>query len=352
VNAPFYAAAATSRSPGGGLLLRPMRAKATAVSAHSDVARHLVIAYRPGWQSLADLNDIRRHVADIDPTIDTFIVPSTARNSVTRRHAATRPSLVVSNGRMIDFRPARGRIYQGLPIPKSEELRRLAAAGVPIPRTAILTPDLRLDEAEWGEFVLVKPTDIATSSHGHGFRLMRTRRARFIHPAHYPPDHPGRLGPMIVQQFIDTGEKLQSHRVTTFFGEPISALLHTSTAKPIDLTAPDAEIESAVVAIQGGGSRISEFMDDPDVLKLARRAHDALPEIPLKGCDILREASTGRLYVIELNCGGNTWHFSSDFMAERRQKNGPEFELRRRQQFDAMRTAARALVERTNAKAE
>ena len=185
-----------------------MRARAIAAPARANIARHLVLAYRPGWISLTDLNDIRRHVTDIDPTIETFIVPSTARNSVTRRRAAARPTLVVSNGWMPDFHPARGKIYQGFPIPKPEELRRLAAAGVPIPRTAILTPDLRLDEAEWGEFVVVKPTDIATSSHGRGFQLMRTRRVRFIPPADYPPGHPGRLGPMMVQKYIDTGDHI------------------------------------------------------------------------------------------------------------------------------------------------
>jgi hypothetical protein len=352
VTVPPHPPAKAGLSPAAARFLRITRAPTDAAIVRTDVARHLVLAYRPGWQSLADLNDIRRHVTDIDPTIETFIVPSTARNSVSRRHAATRPTLVVSNGRIIDFRPRRGKVYQGFPIPKSEELRRLAAARVPIPRTAILTPDLRLDEAEWGEFVLVKPSDIATSSHGRGFQLMRTRRVRFIHPRHYPADHPGRLGPMIVQQFIDTGEHLRSYRVLTFFGEPISALVHTSKAKRVDLAAPDAEIEKATVAIQTGGARDSEFMDEPDILAMARRAHEALPEIPLKGCDILRDGKTDALYVIELNCGGNTWHFSSDFMAERRKKYGEEFELRRRQQFDALRTAARILVERTNAEAE
>ena len=349
---PFYAAAATNRSAGGAVFLRAMRARAIAAPARANIARHLVLAYQPGWISLTDLNDIRRHVTDIDPTIETFIVPSTAGNSVTRRRAAARPTLVVSNGWMPVFQPVRGKVYQGYPIPKPEELRRLAAAGVPIPRTAILTPDLHLDEAEWGEFVVVKPTDIATSSHGRGFQLMRTRRVRFVHPAHYSRDHPGRLGPMIVQQFINTGDYLRSYRVTTLFGEPISALRHAGEAKRVDLAAADAEIESANVSIQGGGARTSEFIDDPDILNLARRAHEALPEIPLKGCDILLEVATGRLYVIELNCGGNTWHFSSNFMAERRKKYGPEFELQRRQQFDALRTTARVLVERANGEAQ
>ncbi|MEJ0097458.1 MAG: hypothetical protein WDM84_05355 [Bauldia sp.] len=65
---------------------------------------------------------------------------------------------------------------------------------------------------------------------------------------------------------------------------------------------------------------------------------------------LLRDERTGKLYVIELNAGGNTWHFSSMFFAEARRKD-PEFTVKRRRQFDAMRTAARVLVARTNAEA-
>jgi hypothetical protein len=53
-----------------------------------------------------------------------------------------------------------------------------------------------------------------------------------------------------------------------------------------------------------------------------------------------------------VNSGGNTWHFSSRYSAALRRSYGADYELQRRQQFDAMRTAARALVARTNAEAE
>lgn len=332
----------------------PMRARFNlrAAAGGAAVTRHLVLVYQPGWQSVADMVDIARHIADLDAGIGTFIVPATGRNSVTRRQAARRPTLIVSNGRINEFRPLRGKIYQGGPVAKFEQLRRLHAAGVPVPRTTILGPATRLDKAEWGDFVIVKPTDIATSSHGRGFQLMRTERVRFIPPQDYPADHPGRLGPMMVQQFIDTGDHLRSYRVTTYFGEPISALVHTGEERRVDLSAPDEEIERAPVAIQGAGGRHSDFTQDADVLALARRAHAALPEIPLKGIDVLRDVRTGRIFVIELNCGGNTWHFSSRFMAERRKTYGIDFELQRRRQFDAFRTVARVLVARTRSEAE
>ncbi|MEJ0097457.1 MAG: hypothetical protein WDM84_05350 [Bauldia sp.] len=265
----------------------PLKARATPRRVRpATIERHLVLAYRPGWQSLDDLNSIARHVHDIDPTIGVFIMPTTHRNAVTRKQVAELPTLVVSPGRMSVFRPLRGKVYQGWPIPKFEEVRRLAVAGVPVPLTALLTPELRLDPALWGEFVIVKPTDIATSSHGHGIQLMRTGRVSYIAPRDYPKGHPGRLGPMMVQQYVNTGERVGAYRVLTFFGEPLSAHFQASRTRRIELSAPDEQIESAEIAIQtSGNERDRVFIDDRAVLDMARAAHEALPEIPLKGCD-------------------------------------------------------------------
>jgi hypothetical protein len=313
--------------------------------------RHLVLVYRPGWQSLDDLNAIARHVTELDPAVGVFIVSGLSRNTVTRKKAATRPSLIVSPGIIPSFRPVRGKVYQGKPIPKAEEVRRLAAAGVPVPRTAILTPDLVIDPAEWGEFVIVKPTDILSSSHGHGIQLKRASRVRFIPPNGYPPSHPGRWGPMMVQQYISTGDLLTTYRVLTLFGEPLYAQLNVGAGPNLSPTASDDEIERANVALQSASGRADRLAHESDILAVARAAYRAVPEVPLQGCDILREAGTGALYVIELNCGGNTWHFSSAYSESARQEYGDEYQLLRRQQFDAMRTAARVLVERVKSEA-
>lgn len=207
----------TAAVGGRGRLVHSLRAAGRGVAPPiANIERNLVLAYHPGWQSLEDLNAIARHVSDIDSTIRTFIVPTTHRNPVTRKHAAQRPALIVSPGQMRVFRPLRGNVYQGGSIAKVEQVRRLEKAGVPVPRTEILTPDLRLDPQTWGEFVILKPTDIATSSRGLGIQLMRTNRVRYIPPDQYPSRHPGRYGPMIVQQFVDTGEYFMAHRCSPF----------------------------------------------------------------------------------------------------------------------------------------
>ena len=155
---------------------------------------------------------------------------------------------------------------------------------------------------------------------------------------------------MIVQQFIDTGERIAAFRVLTLFGEPLYCQFNRSeTARPA-LDASDAEIESATMATQVV-DKDKRFIVDEEAIALARAAHATIPDAPLKGCDILKDERTGKLYVLELNPGGNTWHFSSDFLAKVRVANGPEFEAERLNQFDALKTAARLLVERTRAEA-
>ena len=68
----------------------------------------------------------------------------------------------------------------------------------------------------------------------------------------------------------------------------------------------------AVKARRRDGPIRREFTRDTDILDLASWTYSALPEIALQGVDILREASSGKLYVLEANPGGNTWIFSKE----------------------------------------
>jgi hypothetical protein len=102
---------------------------------------------------------------------------------------------------------------------------------------------------------------------------------------------------------------------------------------------------------QGGGTR--ELADDADVLELARQTHSALPEAPLQGVDIIREAGSGKLFVLEANPGGNTWTFSKGKMRTRQATLQTALGVERlTDQFDAFTTAAKVLIERTRAEAE
>ena len=73
------------------------------------------------------------------------------------------------------------------------------------------------------------------------------------------------------------------------------------------------------------------------------------PSIPLLGIDILRDTK-GRLFVIEINAGRNTWHYSSKAWAEHRRTN-PGCYVRLRTQFSAFDVVARRLCEAVQAQA-
>lgn len=315
--------------------------------------RNLVLVNQPGWQDVADLRAIAAKVRWLDPTIATFTVLSDMRNSVSIRAASRLPTLVVSFGPLGRFRPLRGRVYQGGIIPKFEQLRRLAKAGVQVPRSTYLSPGSRFDPADWGEFVVLKPTDIGSSSHGSGIQLMRTERVRYRPPEDYPQGHPGRLGPMLVQQFINTGPRVSGFRVLSLFGEPLYCQLAENLTERTSLDSMDDAIETAIIATQAGAmeQRTLSYVYDADVIAMARAAYLAIPEVPLQGCDLIRDYASGRVFVLEVNPGGNTWHYSSSFMAESRAVRGPALELQRRTQLDAFSTAAHVLATRTRMEA-
>lgn len=321
-----------------------------------EIRRHLVIVHQPGWQSINDWIDIGRRVHRLDPSTGVIIASARHDDRAVEERAALLPSLVFSAGPLGKFRPPRGKVYHGAPLDKFEQLRRLQAAGVRVPRTLVLTPGATCDPRVWGEFVVVKPTDMASSSKAAGIQLMRAERVRYIAPEDYPEGHPGRKGPMVAQQFIDTGPQLSTFRVLTLFGEPLYCEFNYLDDSQPDFSATDDVIESTNIAIQGNTlNRHRVFQYDADMVAVARAAHAAIPEIPLKGCDILKDHRTGALYVIEVNPNSNTWHFSSAFVAALKkkfpEKFPPELARQRLEQLDAFGTAAHVLADVTRREA-
>jgi hypothetical protein len=196
------------------------------------IERNLVIVHTPDFQDVADFQEIARIVHERAPDIEVFIASNTIPSSATRRRASRRPTLIFSPGQLLQFRPLRGKLYAGCPIPKLEQLARFKAAGVPVPEFAAITPEVVLPESEFGAYVVVKP-GFSFSSHGHHMSLMRREQVRFRPREAYPADHPGRYGPMFAQRFVDTGPFINHHRVLTLFGTPLLAFKTiTKTPRP------------------------------------------------------------------------------------------------------------------------
>jgi hypothetical protein len=189
---------------------------------------------------------------------------------------------------------------------------------------------MTLAPAIFGDFVVLKPLDLEQSSKGDGVHLMRRDRLRTKQSSDFPESHPihrARRG-YLVQQFIDTGEYPSFFRVQTFLGKAIYAWHSILVEARVPLESSDDLIETTIIATQGGAKN-RELISDRDIIGLAERVHAAFPYIPMLAVDIIRDARTGALYVLECNPGGNTWHFSSEIGEKLRlgfgnaERNGP-----------------------------
>ncbi|MBX9840986.1 MAG: hypothetical protein K2Z80_04165 [Xanthobacteraceae bacterium] len=313
--------------------------------AAAEPERNLILIHTREWQDPADFATIKRYIEDQAPDIQVFIASNDIPSSATRKIAASRPTLIFSPLRLLHFKPARGKVYAGARMSKLAEMRRLAAGGMPIPEFEVIEPDTRLSEKIYGPLVVTKPSyDLA--SHGQGVVLFRTPHVEYRPPESFPPNHPGRQAPMIAQKFIDCGYPMTC-RVLTFFGEPILTFYRQST-KPLSLPADKDRFQQSEY-MPSLPDRITYSTREPDILQLAADAYRAMPEVALQACDIIRERGTGRLYLLEINPGGGTWMFSNSSAEGYRKALGvTDLTL----EFDAFRTVARVLVERTRAEAE
>jgi len=222
-------------------------------------------------------------------------------------------------------------------------MKALVAGGVRVPKFEEITPDTVLSEHDYGRYVVVKPSH-PLASWGAGIELVRTNEVKYRSPSTYPVGHPGRLAPMFAQKFIDCGRAMTC-RVLTFFGKPIFTYCRESTR--------ELQLEK-----KQGAFEIRDFMPTApnsvayvaratDLFAFAETAFRAVPHVALQGCDILR-ARDGELYMLEINPGGGTWMFSNvNAHGYKQRLNVNDLQ----DEFDAFRTCAKLLIERTRAEA-
>lgn len=273
---------------------------------------------------------IRQHCDDITPHV-------VLRKQLWWRQAAllARPTLYVAFYHARGFRPMRGACLRGEDLGKAEQYRILRDAGIRVPDWAVIKPGQRYDPSQWGSHVLVKPD---RGCMGRGIRLRRAGRIRFEKDCEDGRAH-------LLQRFVHTGPHPVSYRVLTFLGEVL--LMHRNT----NIACGSALSDPACTAELGGHNPVAssakgrvELVTDDAIMAMARRiAREAFPHIPLLGQDIIREATTGELYCLEVNPAGSTWHFSAPVGVAMQQANGIHFET----QFGAFEIAARALIEAT-----
>jgi hypothetical protein len=243
-------------------------------------------------------------------------------------------------------------MMQNRAVKKIEQFARFASLGIDTPLTARLDAKQLYDPEIWGEFVILKPLPLSLSSSGAGVKLIRTARFNELNRKSGLPAFVGHHAPLLVQTFIDTGRLPTHWRILTLFGHVLYSMKFWCPIQRPELTASDDEIENAIIETKHPDLKKSFGMHDmrklaaePEILEFAARVSKAFPTVPLQGIDILKENKTGRLFALEINGGGNVWHFSS-----RRSAGGRAAGITRDDriaQLGAWEVAARSLIEAT-----
>jgi len=146
--------------------------------------------------------------------------------------------------------------------------------------------------------------------------------------------------PFIIQQFVDSGEYPSIYRAVVFLGEVLYKYRISGTVKKVNGNIPvNFNNKSHPPEVD---TRIWDH--NQEVYDFAKTISNAFPESPLLGVDIIEEASSKKLHAIEVNAGGNVWHFSTHSKSA---KYHPHLGERRLNQYGAFNVAADALINRT-----
>lgn len=283
-------------------------------------------------------------VMQFDPSIRAFVVANHRRHQLALLRRWFEPTLSVSL-----FCATRkllpGRFLTGTFLPKHLESARLDAAGIPVPQWCVITPGASFDPTTWGPYVVEKPSVGVRGAH---VRVRKTARVRYVAPDARPPDHLSREGPMLIQRFVYTGPWPTSYRAVTLFGEVLLCYRQTSKGHGQPLRGRWAFRDTGGINIASNTrDMVIELANDDDVIALAERAHrQVFPHCPLLGLDIVRDAETGDLSVLECHTQG-TWPFGSESGISLEASNNVDFES----QFDAMGKAACILARETRRRA-
>ena len=307
---------------------------------------NLILCHVPRGQDISDFMTIRHMMAGRAPEIRVQIVSSGPVPAPDKfwQMAAARPTVIFSPVAIPELGPrVRGTRLISQSVTKLEEIGLIAGTGAPVPETRLITKGLKLDAAQWGPFTVIKPN---RGLRGQGVGLIRTRDVGWSDTTLLPKKDPRHGQELLAQSFIDTGPNMTCYRVFMVLGRPIYCARSVTVEAQAPLDASGSEALDAAVAVNNMGRKL-DLANDREIIDLATSIHAKLPHLPVMGLDIIREHSSGRLFVLEYNSTGRIWHLSSEQGVGQQQNYGVDFYG----QFDALSTITNALIDVTRRRA-
>lgn len=301
------------------------------------IKKAVIVVHRE--ESTEDFKQIARRMHKLDPSIGVAMLPSYVTSKMVPPEFLHVPLLVVY---LVNPPPQSFSVAAKLavePVDKIEEYDHFKKHDLPCLPIQRFEWGMELDPELYGDLVVLKPE--YRNSTGKDINMLPTCLISSIKPSDFPHDHFIHTDTYLVQKFVKTGEYPTHDRVLVFLDE---ILYSRRSMSAIPYPAPNADVQELLrtTVATNTQDKMTEFCVDAEVNELALRVAKTFPDRPLFGLDIIREESTGWLYVLEANLGGNTWHFSSK-LAHRTSALRKALIL----QYNAWDRAAAALVRKT-----
>lgn len=309
----------------------------------SVIKKAVIVVHRP--ESARDFLEIKRRVHKLDPSIGVSMVPDYVTSKMVPPEFLQVPLLVVYlvNPPPTNFTKAAKVAVRATG--KIEEYECFLSRGLPCLPIQRFEWGMELDPDVYGDWVVLKPESIQST--GRDVNLVPTLLVPKVRIEDFPEDHLIRKDSYLIQRFVKSGEHPDHYRVMVFLDEILYSKRSISNISYPPTTANLSEFLSTTVA-SNSSDRVVDYYKDDEVNELALRVARSFPENPLFGIDILREEGTGRLYVLEVNLGGNVWHFSSKLSVDRRGHLTAAQRKAFLEQYNAWDRAAEALIRKTH----
>lgn len=307
------------------------------------VRYNLVLLHTPKRQDIGDFLSVRNMMTGKAPDISvTILSVNEPVSSSVFAELSQKPTLLFSP--MPISLPSYIRGHLVCPpqtLTKAQEIQKLRDADLPVPKTYLVNRAEQLQTIDIEPLAVIKPN---LGLRGKGVKLIHSDILRRWNADQFGRSNSNNQG-MIVQQYVNTGDQPISYRVMTVLGEAIYCIKSTANSRldrlPLNVSANGVPIASNV------SDRVIVEEHDPDIVELGRRVHRTLDVSPVLGIDLVRDATSRELYVLELNSAGWTWHLSSDHGKEHQRT----YSLNLYDQFNALKTITDGLIRETRSKA-
>lgn len=298
---------------------------------------NLVLVPHVGTNQKPDIERIGTYIEEHAPEIRVFVVEDLEENLVIDEQLQDAPTTIMAIFPLRHLHKLTGTIFQGSSLNKFLELNLIRKQGLAVPKTTILSETSMPDLSEFGDYVVMKPV---RGLQGADVRIVKKNKVKWSQPKTRAASNSKRW---IIQEFIYTGKWPVSYRVTSFFGQVLFCIQISAdnSRNPLE-SSKNLKNWSGSIVSSGKGCNFSLCYDE-DIISMGEKAHGAFPEVPLIGCDIVRNPINGQLYVIEANIKGYVWHFSSQMGIRSQEYANINYES----QFDGIDKAARILIEKT-----